>query len=242
MYQVKLQQFEGPFDLLLDLIDKKKLSVNEVSLAEVAGQYLERIREKKDFPTEEVASFIVVAATLMLIKSRSLMPSLALSEEEEIEIGSLEKQLNLYKQFRAIAKELEKIFGKKINFAKEPFQQIEPIFIEPKNLSIFEIKAILKEMLANLPSKEILPQAVVEKTITLEQKINEFIKRIENKVALCFSELALQNSSGQEKSVDCKKVDLIVSFLALLELTKRGFIIIKQDKTFGEIEIKKYVE
>jgi segregation and condensation protein A len=232
MYQVKLRQFEGPFELLIDLIDKKKLSINEVSLVEVADQYLNHLKRAEHFPLREVAAFIVVAATLMLIKSRSLMPSLKFSEEEELEIENLEEQLRLYKQFRALAGGLEKIFGKKVIFAREAFLQTEIVFIEPKDLSIFKIKAALKEVLKNMPQKEALPQTIVKKTISLEQRIDDLVKRLQTKVSMCFSEI--------KNSPECKKIDLIVSFLALLELTKREFIIIKQSKIFGEIEITKH--
>lgn len=231
MYQLKLRQFEGPFDLLLQLIDKKKLSINEVSLAEVADQYVNYLKQIARFPVAEVASFVVVAATLMLIKSRSLIPTLELSREEEAEIGDLEERLKIYKVYYALSKSLEKIFGKKVIFAREGFLQIESIFVESEDLSLKNIASALEKIISNLPTKELaLPEALVKKTVTLEQKIDQLIKRIENKISLYFSDLNLRQS---------EKVEIIVTFLALLELTKRGFIIVKQDKVFGEIEINK---
>lgn len=233
MYNVKIKQFEGPFDLLLELIDKKKLPVNEVSLAEVADQYLNHLKSLPDFPTNEVASFIVIASTLVLIKSRSLMPSLSLSQEEETEIKDLEERLRLYKIYKALAKELEKIFGKQVIFAREAMLlQTEAVFAESKDLSLKNIFIAGKEMLARLPEKESnFPETMVKKTITLEQKIEELKKRLEERISFCFSEIT--------KNSGCEKVDLIVNFLALLELTKRGLIIVRQDKIFGEIEINK---
>ncbi|MDD5032610.1 MAG: segregation/condensation protein A [Candidatus Pacebacteria bacterium] len=232
MYQIKIKQFEGPFDLLLELIDKKKLPVNEVSLAEVSDQYLNHLKSLPDFPTNEVASFIVIASTLVLIKSRSLMPSLALSSDEETEIRDLEERLRLYKIYRALAKELEKIFGKQVIFARESMLQTETIFAESKDLSLENIFIAAKEMLARLPEKENnFPKAIVKKTITLEQKIQEIKERLNKRISFCFSEIAKNSSGG--------KADLIINFLALLELTKRGLIMVKQDKVFGEIEINK---
>jgi len=232
MYELKLEHFEGPFDLLIDLIDQKKLSINKISLAEVANQYLAYIEKIEKFPVREVTFFVVVASTLMLIKSRSLMPTLEISGEEEVEIENLEKQLRLYKQFRTLALELEKIFGKKVIFARESFLQVQPIFVEPKDLSLEKIRLAVENLINNLPQKEPpLPQTLIKKTISLEQKMDDLIKKLQSRVTMCFSEM------GQ--SSECDKVDLIVGFLAVLELTRRGFIIIKQDMAFGEIEITK---
>ena len=95
MYRVKLSQFEGPLAALLDLIEKRKLSINEISLAKVTDQYVEYLKSLEGFPMEEVAGFIAVASTLLLIKSSSLIPSLELSEEETGEIKDLECCLKL---------------------------------------------------------------------------------------------------------------------------------------------------
>ncbi|MBU1178903.1 segregation/condensation protein A [Patescibacteria group bacterium] len=239
MYRIKTEKFEGPFEVLVDLIDRKKLSINEISLAEIAGQFLDYLKEIGNFPVGEVASFVVVAATLMLIKSRSLMPWLKFSEEEELEIENLEQQLKLYKKFKALAGGLEKIFGKKVIFAREPFSRIEKVLsiplggIKPKDLSILNLKKALVNVLNNLPAKEIpLPKALVKKTVSLEQRIDELIKKMESRVKMCFSEI--------KNNPECQKIDLIVNFLALLELTKRGLIILKQEQSFGEIEITRY--
>jgi len=235
MYRVSLEKFEGPFELLLGLIDKKKLSINEVSLAEIGNQYLSHLEEIQRFPTKEVANFLVIASTLMLIKSHSLIPSLKLSNEEEMEIETLEEQLILYKQFRTLAQKLEKIFGKKIIFIREKFLQTEPVFIEPKDLSIKKIKTSLESLLNNLSqrltiNKKNLPETTIKKTVTLEQRINDLIKKMENKIAVCF----------QRENKECDKINLIINFLALLELTKRGLILVKQDRAFGDIEIIKH--
>lgn len=243
MYKIKVQQFEGPFEILIELIEQKKLSINQVSLAEIANQYLNYLKQLGHFPLKEASSFIVTAATLMLIKSRSLMPSLKLSREEELEIEDFENQLRLYKRFRMISREIEKILGKQIIFApqKSRFlaeqkgeacpEQGRRVFIAPEDLTINNLKISLEQMLNGLPQKEILPETIVKKTITLEEKINGLIERLESKVNLCFSEL--------KNDPECKKVDLIVNFLAMLELIKRNFIAVRQEEKFGEIEIIK---
>lgn len=216
--------------MLFELIEKRKLSINQISLAEVSDQYLAHIKNIEKFPLEDVASFIATAATLMLIKSRSLLPSLQLDSEEETEIINLEEQLKIYEKYRYLAKQLEKIFGREVIFAREPFAQAMEIFIEPKGLTLVKIAAALRETLDNLPRKEILPQALVTKTISLEEKIKELTSRLQEKVNLCFSDMM---------QAGCDKLELIVDFLAILELIKRGFAAAAQNRNFGEIQINK---
>jgi segregation and condensation protein A len=230
MYVLKLQQFEGPFDLLIDLIENKKLSINEVSLSRIFDGYMEYLKELNHFPVGEVASFIAIAATLMLIKSRSLLPSLKLTEEEEADIKDLETRLNLYNKYREIAKTLEKIFGKKIIFAREPFAGVPDVFIEPRGLNREKLGQILKILISGLPKKEILPETSVKKTISLEQKIEDLVGRLKERVSMCFSDIT---------NPGCDKVDIIVNFLAVLELMRRGMLVATQENNFSEIEISK---
>ncbi|MFC1751564.1 segregation and condensation protein A [Patescibacteria group bacterium] len=230
-YQVTLEQFTGPFDLLLDLVDKKEIPVNEISLSEIADQYLEYLNELDKFPMKDVSMFIVVATTLMLVKSRSLMPSLKLSEEEEIQISDLEQKLKLYKQYREIAEILEKTFGKKIIYLREELLEKRLEYIKPKDLSLPAITSALNNIVLHLPEKQDLPEKKVIKTVTLEQKIDEIIQKLQERVTFCFADL--------KNNPECEKVDLIVGFLALLELAKRGIITAKQKGMFEEIELEK---
>jgi len=235
MYNVQVQHFQGPFELLLELIEQSKLSINQISLAEIADQYLNYLKQMERFPLKEVGSFIVIAATLMLIKSRSLMPSLKLSREEELEIEDFEVRLKEYERFRSISREIEKILGKRIIFSPEEGRfsgWLETgIFTAPKDLSISNLKTSLEQILNNIATKEILPEKIIKKTVSLEEKMNSLIKRLESKINLCFSDL--------KSDPECKKVDLIVNFLAMLELIKRDYITVSQTQVFGEIEITK---
>ncbi|MCF7835863.1 MAG: segregation/condensation protein A [Candidatus Marinimicrobia bacterium] len=235
------KQFEGPLDLLVNLLEKKKMSINEVSLAQITDQYLSYLKKLKNFPAKEVSYFLVVASTLVLIKSRSLMPSLRISQEEEVEIEDLEKRLRLYQKIKKISNGLENAFGKKIIFSRKSFLQTphkykeKKIFVAPRDLSVFNIHKALSDLL-NVYSfqQNVLPEKIVGKTITLEQKINELSSRLQNKISLCFSEI-------NNNKKPCK-IDVIISFLAILELTKREAIRTNQDQSFGEITITKYTE
>ena len=117
---MKTQVFEGPLDLLLELVTKRRLFVNDVSLAEVTDDFIKYLDEHEEFPLGESAEFIVIASTLMLIKSRSLLPQIALTDEEEESIQDLESRLALYARVKELASNLKSIFGKQIIFEKTP--------------------------------------------------------------------------------------------------------------------------
>src|SRR3989344_4796688 len=102
-YTVKTTVFEGPLDLLLELVTKRKLFVNDVSLSEVTDDFILYLEKHDEFPIGESAEFIVVASTLMLIKSRSLLPMIELSDEEEESIHDLENRLALYARVKTLA-------------------------------------------------------------------------------------------------------------------------------------------
>src|SRR3989338_1926873 len=105
-YHLKTEQFEGPLDLLLSLIEKRKLFIGDFALAKVADEYIAHIRKFENFPMNDVANFLLVASTLVLIKSKSILPELNLSDEEESDIDDLKRRLAMYELFRGLAQEI----------------------------------------------------------------------------------------------------------------------------------------
>jgi len=245
MYEVKTAQFEGPLDLLLGLIEKRKVSINDVSLAGIAEQYLEYLKRLQNFPLEEVAGFVVVASTLMVIKSRSLMPSMELTEEEEQSIEELEERLKVYRRIRGLSAHLENLFGKNPLFERgglgilfaSPEEKKD--FIEPEGVSAETLRSCMRETLEKLPKKESLPEARVEKIISLEDKIMELSERVQNSLEVSFSEFSVSRGGSEDVG---RKVEIIISFLAMLELVKRGFIMVRQKDLFDSINIRKKME
>jgi len=231
VYQLKLEKFAGPLSLLLELIEKRKLSISDISLAQVTDQYIEHLKSIEGFPLEEVSAFVAIASTLLLIKSASLIPSLQLSEEETGDIKDLERRLQLYSQIKNFSAELGRSFGKNVMFEREGFLGFNFGFLEPKGVTKEKIFAVMKQIIAKLPQKEVLQKALVKKTISLEKKIGEMLSRIQQQIEFSFSDAV----SGGKK----EKVEIIVSFLAVLELIKRGFIIVEQTAVFENIKIKK---
>jgi len=226
-YTVKMPSYEGPFELLLDLIEKRKVSVNELSLAAVTDEYVQQVRAEANFPMEAAANFISVAATLLLIKSKSLLPDLALTEEEDADIKELEERLALYEKAREAAKELARIFGRRVMLPAGE-RVPEPMFTPSTDLSAASVSEALANALAALEKVAELPEARVKPTISIEEMMDRLSARVQSALTLSFKEFA-----GGAK----EKVEVIVSFLALLELVKQGAVEAAQHEHFADIRI-----
>lgn len=229
----KIDKFEGPLGLLLQLIEKEEMDITEISLAKIADQYVEYIKQAKELKPEELADFLVVAAKLLLIKSRALLPFLKNEEEEEIQ--EFEDQLRMYKEFLSAAKKLEAIIGKKrFSFAREfnrqAFLASAHLFSPPKNLTTVDLLKIFSEIIKNIKPVAPLEQKNLEPTINLEDKILAIQKALLEKITISFRHIL----AGAKN-----KTEIIVSFLALLELIKQKDIAVAQVELFGEIEINR---
>lgn len=228
-FTIKAGDFEGPYDLLLDLIDKRKLSVNELSLAQVTDEYIAFVRGHEAFPMEEAAQFIGVAATLLLIKSKSLIPDLELSSEEEEDVDDLKRRLTQYEAVREARQELARIFGRQV-MVPAGDRAPEPMFAPARDLTLPSLAEALASALANLEkAEEKLPEARVRPLVSIEEMMDTLLARVQRAMHLSFREF----SAGS-----AEKVEVIVSFLALLELVKQGAVDAAQHDTFGEIRIE----
>jgi segregation and condensation protein A len=229
-YKVKLQEFEGPLELLLELIEKRKLFINEISLAQVADDFITYIKQFEQFPIAESAHFILIASTLLLIKSKSLLPNLPLTEEEETSIKDLELRLKIYKRMKELSVHIKERFGKEILFAASHSRPVEPVFSPDESMTTPSLYEAIKSVLHNLPKKEFIPKAVVKKVISLEETINRLTERVKTSLKMSFREFSRH---GKEE-----KVHVIVSFLAMLELVKQGVIMVHQEQEYGDIQIE----
>lgn len=227
-FTIKAGSFEGPYDLLLDLIDKRKLSVNEVSLAQVTDEYVAFVRGHEAFPMEEAAQFIGIAATLLLIKSKSLIPDLELSTEEEEDVDDLTRRLALYEKVREARQELARAFGTRVMVSAGE-RAPEPFFAPARDLALPSLETALANLLANLEkSEEKLPEVRVRPLVTIEEMMDTLLVRVQRAMNLSFREF----SQGA-----AEKVEVIVSFLALLELVKQGAVDAAQQGAFDDIRI-----
>jgi segregation and condensation protein A len=230
MYQVKLEKFEGPLNLLLELIEKEKMDVTELSLARVADQYLEYIRSDSNIHLENLAEFLSVASKLILIKSRALLPMLKFTEEEEEEIQDLAKQLEEFKKFKDAAAKISELANLgKICYSRSGFLGIGPVFYPPENINAYDLKNSFLKVVSEIPVIEKLQEEIISEVLTLEEKISELEIKIRKKVETSFSELVSKAES---------KVEVIVSFLAMLEMVKQRIIQVEQKDLFKEIMLK----
>ena len=229
-FTVKTQSFEGPLDLLLDLIEKRKLFVSDISLAKVTDDFIAHVKQFEQMPMGESAHFILVASTLLLIKSKSLLPDLALSEEEQGDIHDLERRLKIYKRIKDASRHVQELFGKDIIFPQSQARRVNPIFAPDPAFTLDKALLPLKDLINRLPKKEKLPQHLVRKVVSLEDMIGTLTRRIQSQLKMSFKQF-----TGEHKG---ERVNVIVSFLAMLELVKEGVLLVSQESSFGDITME----
>lgn len=224
-YAVKHATFEGPLDLLLSLITERKLHINDISLSEVTDGYIAYVQQLESHPLAETAQFILVASTLLLIKSRSLLPSLELTDEEEGGIEELKERLAHYQQVRLAARAVGAQWGKRMLLSPRKSPYTRPIRFAPGELTLELVVHTATHLVRHLPIATFRPQAVVEKIISLEEMIDRMKTRLLSAVRTRFSDVS-KNASRSE---------VVLQFLALLELVKNGFVQAEQERTFDDI-------
>ena len=228
-FQIKTEIFEGPLDLLLSLIEKRKLLINDVSLAKVTDDFIAHLQNREVYSIKDASDFLIIASTLLLIKSKSLLPSLNLSLEEKTDIRDLELKLKIYKKLKEMSVFIKNNFGKQIIFFPNA-RKAEPVFSPSSDMNKENISRAIFEVIKNLPKFEIKPKVKVTKVISLEEMIGNLTKRVQSSLKMSFKDF-----SGMGK---VEKVNVIVSFLAMLELVKQGIIEVNQRDKFEDIHME----
>ncbi|WIF94736.1 segregation and condensation protein A [Caminicella sporogenes] len=244
-YNVKLKTFEGPFDLLFHLIEKSEIDIYNIPISDITNQYLSYINKMKSLDMEVASEFLVMAATLLEIKSKMLLPN---GEEEQLEFDvkgvdprkDLVIKLIEYKKFKNIAeyfKSREEVYGKVFFKNQDDLESyINKDKIKLVNMSMEEkllvnaIKKVLSKTNKIDKNRRQFFKELKREIYTVEDKINLFQKKLEKVENIKFYELFDKNTS---------RLEIIVTFLALLELLKLKKISVKQDKLFDEIIIFK---
>jgi segregation and condensation protein A len=228
-YKVQLTDWQGPLDLLLQLIEQQEMDITKVSLANVAEQFIQYMNTKTIKP-EETADFLVIAAKLLYIKSKALLPTLDLEEDDGID---LEKQLKMYKEYIDASKKMLKLLKmKNTSFSKDKYPEdiLTQGFFPPKNINSQKMARVYDQIISRLKPFIILPKRVIEKTIKLSEKIQQIREIILKEACTSFNKLICNTKSKTEK---------IISFLAILELTKQQIIQVEQGELFSDIDLKK---
>ncbi|MBP6943219.1 MAG: segregation/condensation protein A [Candidatus Buchananbacteria bacterium] len=230
MYETKLEKFQGPLDLLLQLIDSQELDISHVSLAQVTDQYLQYIDAATAIDTTELADFLVVATKLLVIKSRLLLPQLVTEEEDSAD--SLEAQLRMYKEYLEASKKIEARLGEKqFSWTREKIAQpIEPMFRPPQLVTSPVLAEVFQEIIARIEYVVSLPQRVMEHVVSLREKLGDIRTRLSGVSSLSFKSLVTDAGS---------RAELVVCFMALLELIKSGEAAVNQAHVFDDIIINR---
>lgn len=231
IFQLSVKDFTGPLDVLLKMIEEKKMHISDVSLSSVADEYLAFLRSQEKLPVGQIADFLVIAATLMLIKSVSLLPNLELKPEEEQGIEDLENRLRIYKAIKDREEIVKNLFGKKEIFFRDESGGWPEVFAPSADISTGGLLSSLQDLIRLLPKPEKLPEAVVEKIVSLEEVISDIASRISQAMSMKFKDYTDQ-FAGDKKSI-------IVSFLGLLELVKQGTVDANQGELFEDISFGK---
>jgi segregation and condensation protein A len=246
-FNVNLERFSGPYYKILEMIEERKLSINEFSLAKITDEYISFIRSLKSInennDTEknkiDISEFIVIASTLMLIKARSLFPNITYTEEEEKEVSNLEKKLELYKTMSEASKNISKIFGKEFLYSLPKQENSEVIFVMDKRIDKVFLHSVAIATILKFPKIEKIKQVAVKQILKIEDIIEKLLDRVNVASSISFKDFS-ENVNLSSKSIEEKKSVFIISFLAMLELIKNGLLHADQDENIhNKIQIKK---
>ncbi len=239
----KLESFEGPLDLLLHLIEKNKVNIYDIPIVEITDQYLEYIDEMKKQDLDVMSEFLVMAATLLNIKSKMLLPKEAVVEEEaEDPRAELVQQLLEYKMYRTYAYELRdrqvdanQIFYKVPTIPDEVLAYEEPVDMEEliSDLTLNKLNVVFQSVIKRQKNRVDPVRSrfgeIKKEEVSVEDKMIEVSEYARNHKTFSFRELLEKQSS---------KVQIVVTFLVILELMKAGEIRIVQENIFDDIQIE----
>ncbi len=237
MMDFSTDKFQGPLGLLLQLIESQQMDITEIALATIADQYVAYVEQAENIDPEEIADFLVIAARLLYIKSKALLPYLS-SEEEEEDISDLERQLRMYKEFIEASLKVsqlinrgELMFAPVFNKAGRRGVQTEITFAPPQKLKAADMEIVWRQLIARLQKRDKkLPEAVLEPKISIDERIIHIRVLLAEQLSISFQRFL-------EKAKT--RVEVIVNILAVLELAKQRELVFEQEELFSEIRVLK---
>lgn len=232
MLHAKVTQFEGPLDLLLSLIEERKLDITQIAIAEVTEQFLQHLKTLEKVDPTLLADYLTIAAKLLVIKSKAILPTLELEKEEEDAGFDLESKLLLYKQFKEVAKYLKKLDNKRRQgFSRTTSFEEKISFYPDPNITTNELHGCILTVLNSLKELDALPKAKLKEAISIQEKIDHLRTSLSGQIETRLSDLI---KTAKNKS------EVIITFLALLELIKQRIFVADQEALFAEVVITKY--
>ena len=235
-YAIKIENFEGPLDLLCHLIDKNKMDICDIKLNEIADQYIEYINNMEKMNLEVTSEFLIMASTLIYLKSKSLLPNQN-EDEEELTEEELLNRIIEYKKYKEITKTFRTLYDENATRYYKTPETIElPKQSLEKDYKIETIIEIYRDLVERNKNKINENASNIEKiaitdTYTVASKVKQMLKELIHKQRFTFNTLF--------PAKKCNKEELVTAFSGLLELSRRNKVVTNQEKTFGDISVEK---
>lgn len=235
-YEIRLDNFEGPLDLLCHLVDKNKMDINEVNITKITDQYIEYINAMKELNLDVTSEFVLMASTLLYIKSKSLLPK-QVEDEGELTEEELIHRIIEYKKYKEISKKLKEQFE---IYSKRFYKLPDKIELPKRKLEEKYSKDLLEESYKKLLEKNKekinvnaanIEKIAITETVTVTSKVKDIFKELMKKPKFIFNKLC--------KSKKYTKLETVTAFTGLLELTRRNKVKTEQEKIFGDITVEK---
>lgn len=235
-YAIKLDNFEGPLDLLCHLVDKNKMDINQIKISEITDQYIDYINKMQELNLDVTSEFILMASTLLFIKSRSLLPK-QVEDEAELTEEELVHRIIEYKKYKEISKKLKELYQV---YSKRFYKVPDKIELPARKLEQNYSKDLIEQSYKNLVEKNKskinknainIEKIAITETVTVTSKVKDIFKELIKKPRFIFSKLC----SAKKYT----RLETVTAFSGILELTRRNKIKAQQEKNFGDIIVEK---
>jgi segregation and condensation protein A len=237
MYTIKLRDFEGPLDLLLFFIKRDELDIYNIPIAKITKEFFDYLQYMRDLDLEIAGEFLVMAAELMQIKVKMLLPPEPGEEEEEDPRANLVKRLIEYKRFKEVALELVAREEEQMKLAPRGYREADPRMMEMEederslsDVSLFDLIASFQYVVARIPKKFV--HEIVKINVTIDEQIEYILDFFSRRSEATFAELI----AGMTE-----KIRIVVTFIALLELIRSRKLVVRQSEPFQELSIMRHV-
>lgn len=235
-YEVKLENFEGPLDLLCHLIDKNKMNIYDVKLSDITDQYIEYINQMEEMNLELTSEFLIMASTLLYLKSKNLLPT-EVEDEKELTEEELLRRIIEYKKYKEISKKMKENY---LLYSKRCYRLQQELELPKQKLEKEYQKDIIFEMYANVIEKNSnrlntnaknIEKIAITDTYTVASKVKEMFRELLRKPKFVFNKLY--------KVSETNKQEVVTAFTGLLELSRRSKVTTTQEELFGDIVVEK---
>lgn len=240
-FTITIEDFNGPIEALLGMIEKRKMPINDISLAEITDDYIHFVSSLDAESLSNKTHFIYIASTLILIKSKSLLPSLELSNEEEGDIEQLKKRLLILKEYQNLGNVIKSQYQSKPQFYYSRPSKKSISFQPHENINLGNLQTALLEVFNEIPEPvKLKKEATMRIAVHIEEMMDSLEERIRKNLNTNFDTFISSYIPQGDLKPKEKKVYQVVGFLAMLELVRKGILEVLQQKNFDTIAIEPY--